>query len=170
VNGRRPRLSAIPRASRDATTIQPVWCATTHSGSCWFPSRARIEYRSHPEVLRRMGSTLVAGSMGFPSGPSMAPSFSLTDVGNRAPFGPAYNAGRNRTALGLAYPGYRLRKIPRHARTRRICSSPGTTSTSSATPFLSTKPAALWTEGPRAPRSAPRVDGTSGSRVRHCWG
>jgi len=42
----------------------------------------------------------------------MASSFKLTDVGNRAPFGPAYNAGWNRTAPGLAYPGYRLRRIP----------------------------------------------------------
>jgi hypothetical protein len=37
-----------------------------------------------------------AGAMGFPSGSSMASAIHVTDVGNRAPFGPAFNAGWNR--------------------------------------------------------------------------
>jgi hypothetical protein len=76
------------------------------------PEPSRVEYQSHPELLRDWAPLLLPVRWGFPSGPSMASSFKLTDVGNRAPFGPAYNAGWNRTAPGLAYPGYRLRKIP----------------------------------------------------------
>ena len=77
------------------------------------PEPSRIDYETHPEVLRDWAPLLLPARWGFPSGPSLASSFKLTDVGNRAPFGPAYNAGWNRTAPGLAYPNYRLRRIPK---------------------------------------------------------
>ena len=76
------------------------------------PEASRIDYRAHPEVLRDWATLLMPVRWGFPSGPSLASSFKLTDVGNRAPFGPAFNAGWNRTAPGLAYPNYRVRRIP----------------------------------------------------------
>ncbi len=76
------------------------------------PEASRIDYRAHPEVLLDWAPLLMPVRWGFPSGPSVASAFKLTDVGNRAPFGPAFNAGWNRTAPGLAYPNYRVRRIP----------------------------------------------------------
>lgn len=76
------------------------------------PEPSRMDYRSHPELLEDWSFLLWPIRWGFPSGPSPASAFKLTDVGNRAPFGPAFNAGWNRTAPGLAYPGYRVKKIP----------------------------------------------------------
>ncbi len=58
------------------------------------PEPSRIDYRRKPEVLREWAHMLAA------------------DVGNRAPFGPAFNAGWNRAGPGLTYPGYRVRRIP----------------------------------------------------------
>jgi hypothetical protein len=75
------------------------------------PEASRIDYRAHPEVLRDWAPLLLPVRWGFPSGPSLASVIKLTDVGNRAPFGPAFNAGWNRTAPGLAYPNYRVRRI-----------------------------------------------------------
>ena len=76
------------------------------------PEASRIDYEKHPEVLRDWAPLLMPVRWGFPSGPSVASAFKLTDVGNRAPFGPAFNAGWNRTAPGVAYPNYRVRRIP----------------------------------------------------------
>ena len=76
------------------------------------PEASRVDYRTHPEVLLDWAPLLMPVRWGFPSGPSVASAFKLTDVGNRAPFGPAFNAGWNRTAPGLAYPSYRVRRIP----------------------------------------------------------
>lgn len=76
------------------------------------PEASRIDYREHPEVLLEWAPLLMPVRWGFPSGPSVAAAFKLTDVGNRAPFGPAFNAGWNRTAPGLAYPSYRVRRVP----------------------------------------------------------
>ena len=76
------------------------------------PEANRVDYREHPEVLRDWAPLLMPARWGFPSAPSMAATFKLTDVGNRAPFGPAFNAGWNRTAPGIAYPNYRVRRIP----------------------------------------------------------
>ena len=77
------------------------------------PEASRIDYRGHPEVLRDWAPLLLPVRWGFPSGRSLASTIRLTDVGNRAPFGPAFNAGWNRAAPGLAYPNYRVRRIPR---------------------------------------------------------
>jgi hypothetical protein len=77
------------------------------------PEASRIDYRTHPEVLRDWAPLLMPVRWGFPSGPSLASAIKLTDMGNHAPFGPAFNAGWNRAAPGLAYPGYRVRRIPK---------------------------------------------------------
>jgi len=76
------------------------------------PEPSRIDYRRHPQVLREWGWLLLPVRWGFPSAPSMGSQIGTSDVGNRAPFGPAFNAGWNRAAPGLTYPGYRIRRIP----------------------------------------------------------
>ncbi len=76
------------------------------------PEPSRIDYRRNPEVLREWAWLLLPVRWGFPSAPSMGSQMMASDVGNRAPFGPAFNAGWNRTGPGLTYPGYRIRKIP----------------------------------------------------------
>ncbi|TMQ64886.1 MAG: hypothetical protein E6K77_03505 [Candidatus Eisenbacteria bacterium] len=76
------------------------------------PEPSRIDYRRKPEVLREWAWLLLPARWGFPSAPSMGSHLLAADVGNRAPFGPAFNAGWNRTGPGLTYPGYRIRKIP----------------------------------------------------------
>jgi hypothetical protein len=75
------------------------------------PEASRIDYQAHPEVLTEWGPLLMPVRWGFPSGPAFASAFKMTDVGNRAPFGPAFNAGWNRTAPGLAYPSYRVKRL-----------------------------------------------------------
>jgi hypothetical protein len=77
------------------------------------PDPGHIDYRSHPEVLRDWIWLLLPVRWGYPSAPSLAGSFRLTDVGNRAPFGPAYNSGWNRTAPGIGYASFNLRRVPR---------------------------------------------------------
>jgi len=76
------------------------------------PEPSRIDYRRRPQVLREWAWLLLPVHWGFPSAPSIGSQMRLTDMGNRAPFGPAFNAGWNRTAPGLTYPGYRIRRIP----------------------------------------------------------
>jgi opacity protein-like surface antigen len=76
------------------------------------PEPSRIDYRRDPEVLREWAWLLMPARWGFPSAPSMGSQMMAADVGNRAPFGPAFNAGWNRAGPGLTYPGYRIRKIP----------------------------------------------------------
>ncbi len=77
------------------------------------PDPARIDYRGHPEVLRDWIWLLLPARWGYPSAPSLAGSFRLTDVGNRAPFGPAYNSGWNRTSPGIGYASFNPRRVPR---------------------------------------------------------
>ena len=76
------------------------------------PEPSRIDYRRKPEVLREWAWLLLPVRWGFPSAPSLGSQMLVADVGNRAPFGPAFNAGWNRAGPGLTYPGYRIRKIP----------------------------------------------------------
>jgi len=76
------------------------------------PEPSRIDYRRNPEILRKWAWLLLPVHWGFPSAPSMGSQVHIADVGNRAPYGPAFNAGWNRTSPGLTYPGYRVRKIP----------------------------------------------------------
>src|SRR5688572_28148671 len=74
------------------------------------PEPGRIDFRRRPEVLEEWAWFLLPVRWGFPSAPSLGSSI-FADAGNQAPFGPAYNAGWNRTAPGLSYPRYPLRKL-----------------------------------------------------------
>ena len=76
------------------------------------PEPSRIDYRRKPGILREWAWLLLPVRWGFPSAPSLGSQIGFADVGNRAPFGPAFNAGWNRAAPGLTYPGYRVRRIP----------------------------------------------------------
>ena len=76
------------------------------------PEPGRIDYRRQPEVLRDWGWLLLPVRWGFPVSRSVGSELGI-DVGNRGPFGPAFNTAWNRTSPGLLYPGYRLRRIPK---------------------------------------------------------
>ena len=76
------------------------------------PEPSRIDYHRAPEVLKEWAWLLLPLRWGYPSAPSVGAEIKLADVGNRAPFGPAFNAGWNRTAPGLTYPAFQVRKIP----------------------------------------------------------
>jgi hypothetical protein len=76
------------------------------------PEPSRISYHEHPEVLKEWAWLLLPVRWGFPTAPSLGSGIKFADVGNVSPFGPAYNTGWNRTAPGLLYPGFRVKKIP----------------------------------------------------------
>lgn len=76
------------------------------------PEPERIEYHRQPDVLREWGWLLLPVRWGFPVSRSVGSELGV-DVGNRGPFGPAFNAAWNRTSPGMSYPGYRLRRIPK---------------------------------------------------------
>lgn len=76
------------------------------------PEPSRIDYLSKPEVLREWAWLLLPVRWGFPVAPSAGAGLGM-DVGNRAPYGPAFNAGWNRTAPGMMYPGFSLRRVPK---------------------------------------------------------
>lgn len=76
------------------------------------PEPGRIDYLRRPEVLEEWAWFLLPARWGFPSAPSPGSSLRMADAGNQAPFGPAYNAGWNRTAPGLSYPRYPVRRLP----------------------------------------------------------
>ena len=75
------------------------------------PEPGRVDYLRHPEVLAEWGWLLLPVRWGFPSAPSIGGDIRFADTGNQAPFGPAYNAGWNRTAPGLSYPRYPMRRL-----------------------------------------------------------
>lgn len=75
------------------------------------PEPARIDYSGHPEILQEWISFVLPVRWGFPSAPSLGSTISA-DVGNRSPFGPSFNSAWNRTAPGMDYTVYRVRRIP----------------------------------------------------------
>ncbi len=75
------------------------------------PEPGRIDFRRNPEVLRDWAWFLLPVRWGFPSAPSLGSELRFTDSGNQAPFGPVYNAGWNRTAPGLTYERYAMRRL-----------------------------------------------------------
>lgn len=77
------------------------------------PEPSRIDTQGHPDVLREWAWLLLPARWGYPSAPSVGATLRMTDVGNRAPFGPAFNAGWNRTAPGIGYAAFNLRRLPR---------------------------------------------------------
>jgi opacity protein-like surface antigen len=74
------------------------------------PEPGRIDYRNKPEIIKEWGWLLLPVRWGFPSVASFASELQM-DVGNRAPFGPPFNEAWNRTAPGLHYPVYHVRKM-----------------------------------------------------------
>ena len=74
------------------------------------PEPSRFDYSNHPEILREWWWLLVPVRWGFPAAASVGSELKM-DVGNRGPFGPAFNPAWNRSAPGLHYPAYTVRKI-----------------------------------------------------------
>ncbi len=99
---------SISGAGRDSTRVIPY----SRFDVVLTPEPSRIDYRKKPQVLREWAWLLLPVHWGFPSAPSIGSQMRVADVGNRAPYGPAFNAGWNRTAPGLTYPGFRVRRIP----------------------------------------------------------
>ena len=77
------------------------------------PEPSRIDYDRVPEVLHEWAWILLPARWGFPAAPSLGSGIKFTDVGNTAPFGPAFNTGWNRPAHGLLYPAFQIRRIPK---------------------------------------------------------
>ena len=77
------------------------------------PEPSRIDYRKNPEVLREWLWLLLPARWGFPSAPSIGSAMRMADVGNHAPFGPAFNSGWNRPAPGIGYSSFTVRRVPR---------------------------------------------------------
>jgi hypothetical protein len=75
------------------------------------PEPSRIDYRRNPEVLRDWAWLILPVRWGFPAAPSLGSEIKIIDLGNRAPFGAAYNTSWNRAAHGLLYPSYQVKKL-----------------------------------------------------------
>ncbi len=75
------------------------------------PEPAGVDYVRVPETLTEWAWLLLPARWGFPAAPSVGSQIKLVDVGNRSPYGLAYNPAFNRTSPGLAYPAYHVRKI-----------------------------------------------------------
>jgi hypothetical protein len=98
---------SVHKADEDSTRVLPY----DRFRVVLTPEPSRIDYRRHPEVLREWISFLLPVRWGFPSAPSLGSSIAA-DVGNRAPFGPSSNSAWNRTAPGMDYSAYRVKKVP----------------------------------------------------------
>lgn len=77
------------------------------------PEPSRVDYRRDPEVLREWAWLLLPVRWGFPVSTSLGSELKGSDVGNRAPYGPAYSSGWNRTAPGFLFPGFTVRRLSR---------------------------------------------------------
>jgi hypothetical protein len=75
------------------------------------PEPSRIAYDRKPEILKEWGWLMLPVRWGYPSVASVGSELKSVDVGNRAPFGPAFNPAWNRTAPGLHYPAYHVKKL-----------------------------------------------------------
>jgi hypothetical protein len=75
------------------------------------PEPSRIDYRRNPEVLRDWAWLILPVRWGYPAAPSLGSEIKMIDLGNRAPFGAAYNTSWNRAAHGLLYPSYQVKKL-----------------------------------------------------------
>jgi hypothetical protein len=62
-------------------------------------------------VLRQWAWLLLPARWGFPAAPSLGSEIKSLDLGNRSPYGPAYNTSWNRLSPTLLYPSYRVRKL-----------------------------------------------------------
>ena len=98
---------SVHKADRDSVRVVPY----QRFKVVLMPEPSRIDYRRKPAVLKQWMWLLIPVRWGFPSVTSVGSEMGSVDVGNRAPFGPAYNPAWNRTAPGLHYPGYHPKKI-----------------------------------------------------------
>ena len=97
---------SVQQADKDSTRVVPH----DRFRAVLTPEPGRIDYSKNPEILRVWIAFLLPVRWGFPSAASLG-SMLNADVGNRAPFGPSYNAAWNRTAPGMLYTAYRIRKL-----------------------------------------------------------
>ncbi|MBI4410665.1 MAG: hypothetical protein HY561_13215 [Gemmatimonadetes bacterium] len=98
---------SVRRRDRDTTRVLP-W---QRFRVVLTPEPSRIDYLRRPEIVREWAWLMLPVRWGFPSVPSLGSEIKFADVGNRAPYGPAYNAAWNRSAPGLFYPAYQVRKL-----------------------------------------------------------
>ena len=98
---------SVHKADKDSTRVVPYHAFRV----VLTPEPNRIDYFRNPEILREWIGFVVPLRWGFPSAPSLGSSIGA-DVGNRSPFGPPYNSAWNRTAPGMDYTIYRIRKVP----------------------------------------------------------
>ncbi|MBI2536472.1 MAG: hypothetical protein HYW06_05815 [Gemmatimonadetes bacterium] len=75
------------------------------------PEPTRIDYPRRPEALREWGWLILPVRWGFPAAPSLGSEIKALDLGNRSPYGPAYNTSWNRLAPTLLFPAYRIKKL-----------------------------------------------------------
>jgi opacity protein-like surface antigen len=75
------------------------------------PEPSRIDSRRR-DGLAAWAWLLLPVRWGSPTAPSLGSGLK-GDVGNHAPYGPAYDASWDRTAPGLLYPVFRVRQVPR---------------------------------------------------------
>lgn len=75
------------------------------------PEPARVDYHRYPPVLREWAWLVLPIRLGYPAAPSLGSEVKFADVGNRSPYGFAYNAGWNRTAPGLTYPAFPVHRV-----------------------------------------------------------
>lgn len=75
------------------------------------PEPSRVDYRRRPEVLREWAWLILPARWGFPAAPSLGSELKSMDIGNRAPYGPAYNTSWNRLSPTLSYSAYHVKKL-----------------------------------------------------------
>jgi len=98
---------SVHKADKDSTRVVPY----QQFQILLMPEPSRINYRHRPEILKEWIWLLLPVRWGFPSVTSVGSELKSVDVGNRAPFGPAFNPAWNRTAPGLHYPAYHVKKL-----------------------------------------------------------
>jgi hypothetical protein len=98
---------SVHKADQDSTRVVPYHRFRV----VLMPEPSRIDYGRKPEVLKDWVWLLLPVRWGFPAVTSVGSEMKSMDVGNRAPFGPSFNAAWNRAAPGLHYPAYHLKKV-----------------------------------------------------------
>lgn len=99
---------SVSRADKDSLRVVP-W---RKFDVVLTPEPSRIDYGAKPEVLREWAWLLLPVRWGDPVSTSLLSELN-SDVGNRAAWGPAFGAAWNRTAPGLLYSGYAVRRVSR---------------------------------------------------------
>ncbi len=98
---------SVTKADKDSMNVVPY----DRFDVVLTPEPSRLDYRRHPEVLKDWTWLLLPVRFGFPSAPSLGSEIKSVDVGNRAWFGPGYHPGWNRTAPGMLFNAYSVKKL-----------------------------------------------------------